>query len=203
MPVVSAKSRGILPHSRVAWSLPAAPGAGALARGSLPERARLGDFLAFEPLVEILGGMRALVSLVAPIVVGFVTWGCEYVEAQPGSSSGQGGAVGEGGAGSDVETTAHDAPVGQASADSAVSTAERACQRVCSATTRSGCTDAETNAEVCTMNCEATLRGSCGSSFTDYVICAQEGGDVVCSYGPVVRQCEDLFWIFIDCAGLG
>ncbi len=148
--------------------------------------------------------MRAPVSpFLAWLVVGLTVGGCEYVEPQPGSSSGQAGALGDGGGGSEVGATTAQAGAGSdASPSTTTGTTERSCQRVCIGTTQSGCTQAETNLEVCTTNCEATLEGSCGSAFADYLICAQDGGEITCSYGPVVEPCQDLFWGFIDCAGL-
>jgi hypothetical protein len=40
-----------------------------------------------------------------------------------------------------------------------------------------------------------------GSVDAEYVACAQNGDTVLCDYGPVVYECTESFYAFVDCAG--
>jgi hypothetical protein len=123
---------------------------------------------------------------------------CEYVEAEPGGSTGTAGATGQG----DSATSANGgAPGPDFSGESAVSASQQACRRVCAIAAGSLCPNATTDIEFCTTRCEAILVDACGRPFTEYVLCAETGEDVLCLDGPVVHGCEDLFREYLDCAG--
>jgi hypothetical protein len=76
-----------------------------------------------------------------------------------------------------------------------------ACQSACSTAASSGCPDAQPDVATCVTSCEAAAAGACGEPFVRYLTCASRGGEAVCTgYGPAVAGCEDLFYLFIDCA---
>ncbi len=145
--------------------------------------------------------VRGFVTL--SFLLGAATLGCDYVDAGAAAGAGHAGATGQGGADGDEHSQLGSAGAPTtAPLEATTSPAERACLRVCSLTTQSICSVAETDLATCTLNCESALHDRCASSFTDYLLCAQSGQDVTCPYGPVVQGCEDRFWEFIDCAGL-
>jgi len=128
--------------------------------------------------------------------------GCDYLAMEPGDLTGDGGATGNGSVDADSETTQAAAGAPATTADEPTTrTSQLACRRVCELTTQSECVDAMRDLDACTSQCEAALLGTCGAPLAEYVACAQNGDTVLCDYGPVVYECTESFYAFVDCAG--
>ena len=142
--------------------------------------------------------MRATVLLVPWLALGVT--GCDAFAMEPGGSPGEGGAKGSIRAEAASTAQAGAGASGRPTDDTTPGTSQLACRRVCELTTRSECVDATRDLDACTTQCENALLGACGAQLAEYVACAQDGHTVLCDYGPVVYDCMESFYGFIECA---